>query len=162
MQDLLQLILSCLGFSNFLLLLDRDLARPRCVSLVLAIEKGRTISWANYCTSLRRSFSPLRLSELVVCNKFAACPKTVRCGDCSSIVGPFIVGIGIVDCPDMPRMKSSSEAPSHFRIPICFLPSLVQIIISPDVLIHLLKEVLQGFMVSSLQNIRMWVLAEAP
>jgi hypothetical protein len=40
MQNLLRLILSCLGFSNFLLLLDRDLARPRCVSLVLATEKA--------------------------------------------------------------------------------------------------------------------------
>jgi hypothetical protein len=40
MQDLLRLILSCLGFSNFLLLLDRDLARPRCVSLVLATKKA--------------------------------------------------------------------------------------------------------------------------
>jgi hypothetical protein len=40
MQDLLRLILSCLDFSNFLLLLKRDLARPRCVSLVLATEKA--------------------------------------------------------------------------------------------------------------------------
>jgi hypothetical protein len=31
-----------------------------------------------------------------------------------SIVGPFVVGIGIVDCLDMPMMKSSSVAPSHF------------------------------------------------
>jgi hypothetical protein len=61
-----------------------------------------------------------------------------------SIVSPFIVGIGIVDCSNMPGMNSSSEAPSHFRIPICFLPSLAVIIISPDVLIHLLKEFLPG------------------
>jgi hypothetical protein len=61
-----------------------------------------------------------------------------------SIVGPFIIGIGIVDCPDVPWMKPPSKAPSHFRIPICFLPSLVEIIISADVLIHLLKEFLQG------------------
>jgi hypothetical protein len=40
MQDLLWLILSCFGFSNFLLLLDRDLARPCCVSLVLATEQA--------------------------------------------------------------------------------------------------------------------------
>jgi hypothetical protein len=40
MHDLLRLILSCLGFSNFVLLLDCYLARPRCVSLVLAIEKA--------------------------------------------------------------------------------------------------------------------------
>jgi hypothetical protein len=61
-----------------------------------------------------------------------------------SIVSPFIVGIGIVDCPDMPRVKYSSKAPSHFRIPICFLTSFAEIIISLDVLIHLLKEFLQG------------------
>jgi hypothetical protein len=61
-----------------------------------------------------------------------------------SIVGPFIVGIGIMDLLDMPGMKSSSEAPSHFRKLICFLPSLVEIIISSDVFIHLLKEFFQG------------------
>jgi hypothetical protein len=44
----------------------------------------------------------------------------------------------------MPGMKSSSEAPSHFRKPVCFLPSLAEIIIGSDVLIHLLKELLQG------------------
>jgi hypothetical protein len=41
-------------------------------------------------------------------------------------------------------MKSSSEAPGHLRKPIRFLPSLAKIIISSDVLIHLLKEHLQG------------------
>jgi hypothetical protein len=41
MEDLLWLILSCLGFSDFLLLLDRGLTRPRCVTLVLAIEKAK-------------------------------------------------------------------------------------------------------------------------
>jgi hypothetical protein len=61
-----------------------------------------------------------------------------------NIVGPIIVGIGIVHCSDMLGMKSSSKAPSHFRIPICFFPSLAKIIISLDVLIHLLKEFLQG------------------
>jgi hypothetical protein len=38
MHDQLRLILSCFGFSNFLLLLDHDLARPCCVSLVFATE----------------------------------------------------------------------------------------------------------------------------
>jgi hypothetical protein len=41
-------------------------------------------------------------------------------------------------------VDSSSEAPSHLRKPISFLPSLAEIIISPDVLIHLLKKLLQG------------------
>jgi hypothetical protein len=44
----------------------------------------------------------------------------------------------------MPRVNSSSEAPSHFRKPIGFFPSLAKIIISPDVFIHLLKDLLQG------------------
>jgi hypothetical protein len=44
----------------------------------------------------------------------------------------------------MPRVDSSSKAPSHFRKPISFFPSLAEIIISPDVLIHLLKKLLQG------------------
>jgi hypothetical protein len=44
----------------------------------------------------------------------------------------------------MPRVDSSSEAPSHLRKPISFFPSLAEVIISPDVLIHLLKELLQG------------------
>jgi hypothetical protein len=49
-----------------------------------------------------------------------------------------------MDCPDIPRMESSSEAHSHLRIPICFLLSLAKIIISSDVFIHLLEKFLQG------------------
>jgi hypothetical protein len=41
-------------------------------------------------------------------------------------------------------MKSSSEAHSHFRKHLRFLPSLAKIIIGPDELVHLLKELLQG------------------
>jgi hypothetical protein len=43
MEDLLRLILLCLGFNDFLLLLDHDLARPRCVTLVLVIEKAKQL-----------------------------------------------------------------------------------------------------------------------
>jgi hypothetical protein len=43
----------------------------------------------------------------------------------------------------MPRVDSSSEAPSHLRKPISFFPSLAEIIIVPDVLIYLLKQLLQ-------------------
>jgi hypothetical protein len=43
----------------------------------------------------------------------------------------------------MPRVDSSSEAPSHLRKPISFLPSLAEIIVGPDVLIHFLKQLLQ-------------------
>jgi hypothetical protein len=44
----------------------------------------------------------------------------------------------------MPRMDSSSEAPGYFREPVCFLPSLAEVIVSPDVFIHLLKQLLQS------------------
>jgi hypothetical protein len=49
-----------------------------------------------------------------------------------------------VDCSDMPRVESSSEAPSHLRIPVSFLPSLAKIIVASDILIHLLEKLLQG------------------
>jgi hypothetical protein len=77
-----------------------------------------------------------------------------------SIIGPVIAGIGIVDCLDMPGMESSSEAPSHLRIPICFLPSLAEIIIISDVLIHL--QVSPRSVVATLQNIELCVLVEVP
>jgi hypothetical protein len=43
MEDLLRLILPRLSFSNFLLLLYRDLARHRCVTLVLTTEKAEQL-----------------------------------------------------------------------------------------------------------------------
>jgi hypothetical protein len=43
MEDLLRLILPRLSFSNFLLLLDHDLTRPRSVTLVLATEKAEQL-----------------------------------------------------------------------------------------------------------------------
>jgi hypothetical protein len=50
----------------------------------------------------------------------------------------------------MPRVDSSSEAPSHLRESVSFLPSLAEVIISTDLLIHFLKQLLQslgGFLV---------------
>jgi hypothetical protein len=44
----------------------------------------------------------------------------------------------------MPRVDSSSEAPGHFRESVSFLPSLAEVVVSPDVLIHLLKQLLQS------------------
>jgi hypothetical protein len=44
----------------------------------------------------------------------------------------------------MPRVDSSSEAPSHLRKPISFFPPLAKIIIGTDVLIHFLKQLLQS------------------
>jgi hypothetical protein len=43
----------------------------------------------------------------------------------------------IVNCPDIPWMKPSSEAPGHLRVPIGFLPSLSEIIVGSDIFIHL-------------------------
>ena len=45
---------------------------------------------------------------------------------------------------DVPGVDSSSEAPGHLRKLVGFFPSLVEIIISPDVFIHCLKKLLQG------------------
>jgi hypothetical protein len=44
----------------------------------------------------------------------------------------------------MPRVDSPSEAPSHLRKSVSFLPSLSEVIVSPDVLIHFLKQLLQS------------------
>jgi hypothetical protein len=44
----------------------------------------------------------------------------------------------------MPRVDSSSEAPGHLRESVSFLPSLAEVIVSSDVLIHLLKQLLQS------------------
>jgi hypothetical protein len=44
----------------------------------------------------------------------------------------------------MPWVDSPSEAPGHLREPVGFLPSLMKVIISADVFIHLLKQFLQG------------------
>jgi hypothetical protein len=49
-----------------------------------------------------------------------------------------------VDRSDVPGVDSSFEALGHLRKHVCFFPSLAEIIISPDVFIHLLKKVLQG------------------
>jgi hypothetical protein len=45
----------------------------------------------------------------------------------------------------MPRVDSPSEAPSHLRKSISFLPSSSEVIISPDVLIHFLKQLFQSW-----------------
>jgi hypothetical protein len=44
----------------------------------------------------------------------------------------------------MPQVDSSSEAPGQFRESVSFLPSLAEIVVSPDALIHLLKQLLQS------------------
>jgi hypothetical protein len=44
----------------------------------------------------------------------------------------------------MPWVDSPSEAPGHLREPIGFLPSLTKVIVSADIFIHLLKQLLQS------------------
>jgi hypothetical protein len=41
-------------------------------------------------------------------------------------------------------VKSSFEAPGHLRKHVGLLPSLAKIVVSPDVLIHLMKKLLQS------------------
>jgi hypothetical protein len=44
----------------------------------------------------------------------------------------------------MPWVDYPFEAPGHLREPVGFLPSLTKIIVSADVFIHLLKQLLQS------------------
>jgi hypothetical protein len=44
----------------------------------------------------------------------------------------------------MPRVNSSSEASGHLRESVCFLPSLAEVVIIPNVFIHLLEQLLQS------------------
>jgi hypothetical protein len=44
----------------------------------------------------------------------------------------------------MPRVDSSSKAPSHLRESVSFFLSLAKVVVRPDVLIHFLKQLLQG------------------
>jgi hypothetical protein len=45
---------------------------------------------------------------------------------------------GVVYRPNMPWVEPSAEAPGHLRIFVSFFPSLPEIIVGSDVLIHLL------------------------
>jgi hypothetical protein len=57
----------------------------------------------------------------------------------------FVVTLtGAMDRSDMSRMDSSSEASVHLRESVSFLPSLAEVVISPDIFIHLLKQLLQS------------------
>jgi hypothetical protein len=49
-----------------------------------------------------------------------------------------------MDHPDMLRVDSSFEAPGHLEVSVGFFPSLPKVIVSSDVLVHLLEELLQG------------------
>jgi hypothetical protein len=58
----------------------------------------------------------------------------------------------------MPRVDSSSEAPGHLRESVRFLPSLAEVVVSPDVFIHLLKQLLQSLwgLSSEILSSRSW------
>jgi hypothetical protein len=43
----------------------------------------------------------------------------------------------------MPRVDFSFEVPGHLREFVSFFPSLAEVVVSPDVLIHLLKQLFQ-------------------
>jgi hypothetical protein len=55
-------------------------------------------------------------------------------------------------------MKSPSEAPSHLRKPVGLLTSLAKVIVSLNVIIHLLKQLLQGLwrLPSKILSCRSW------
>jgi hypothetical protein len=44
----------------------------------------------------------------------------------------------------MPQVNSFAEAPGHLRESVSFLPSLAEVVVSPNVFIHLLKQLLQS------------------
>jgi hypothetical protein len=44
----------------------------------------------------------------------------------------------------MPRVNSSSEVPGHLRESVSFLPSLAEVVVSPNVFIHLMKQLLHS------------------
>jgi hypothetical protein len=74
------------------------------------------------------------------------------------VVCQVIICAGVVDCSDMPRVESSSEAPSHLRIPVSLLPSLAKIIVSSNIFIHLLEELIQSlwWLPSKILHCRSW------
>jgi hypothetical protein len=43
-----------------------------------------------------------------------------------------------MDRPDMHQVETFSEAPGHLRVSVGFFPSLPEVIIGSDVLVHLL------------------------
>jgi hypothetical protein len=68
------------------------------------------------------------------------------------ITSVFILA-GIVYCPDMPWVDPSSDALGHLRIFVSFLPSLPKTIVVSNVLVHLLKKLLQSFVGAFWRNI---------
>jgi hypothetical protein len=96
-EDLLQLTLPRLGFSNFLLLLNCDLACPYCVALVLATKEAVQLSGliaepsSTEASSSSASRSWWSERSLLHARRLRAIMAVL------SIIGPFIVGIGVMN-----------------------------------------------------------------
>jgi hypothetical protein len=58
------------------------------------------------------------------------------------MIVPILTLTGIVNCTDMPRMKPSSKALGHLKVPVGFLHSLSEIIVVSDIFNHLLEKLL--------------------
>jgi hypothetical protein len=96
-EDLLRLTLSRFSFSNFLLLLNGNLACPCCVALVLATKKAVQFSGliAKPTTTKTSSSSTSRSWWSKKSLLHARSLRTMMAK--LSIAGPIIVGIGVMD-----------------------------------------------------------------
>jgi hypothetical protein len=97
MEDLLRLTLLRLGFNNFLLLLNYDLACPCCMTLALATKKAVQLSGliaeasSTEASSSSASRSWWSERSLLHARRLGAMMAVL------SIIGPFIVGIGVMN-----------------------------------------------------------------
>jgi hypothetical protein len=143
MHDLLRLNLLRCSFGYLLLLLDCNMARPGGMALAFSTEQAKQFPWLISESSAEapgasasRSWWPE--GSLLL-------PRSLRGALRSALLTPLIIILsGAVDGPNMPRVVSSSEAPGHFRKSEGLLPSLAKVIVSTNVLIHLLEQFLQG------------------
>jgi hypothetical protein len=75
-----------------------------------------------------------------------------------SVVSSIVACVWILDCSDMPSLEPSFEAPSHLGLSVGLFPSLPKVIISPDVLVHLLKKLFQSLWWLPGKILRRWSL----
>jgi hypothetical protein len=66
-----------------------------------------------------------------------------------------------MDRPDMPRVESSFKAPGHLGVSIGFFPSLPEVIVGSDVLVHFLEKLLQGLWWFPCKILRHWSWSES-
>jgi hypothetical protein len=58
--------------------------------------------------------------------------------------------------PDMPRVESSFEAPSHLRVSVGLFSSLQKVIVSPNIFIHLPEKLFQSLWWLPGEILRRW------